>query len=66
MGQPIEVACEICGQQSKVSMNSHVDAFGNQIEWPKANVKPKGIYFTIHCIKCGEREQCMARASVTD
>ena len=61
MDKAIQVACEVCGQQSEVMKNRHVDASGKQLEWPKATVKPDGIYFAISCPKCGEREQCMAR-----
>jgi NAD-dependent SIR2 family protein deacetylase len=57
MGQPVEVACEICGQKSDCVMNSYVDAVGQKIEWQKAVVKPDGIYFAIRCPTCGEREQ---------
>ena len=39
----------------------HVDAAGKKLEWPKATVKPDGIYFAISCPQCGEREQCLAR-----
>lgn len=61
MDQAIQVACEVCGQQSEIVKNRHVDATGKRVEWPKATVKPDGIYFAIACPNCGEREQCMAR-----
>jgi hypothetical protein len=44
-------------------MNSHTPADGKRIEWPKAAVKSDGIYFTIACPSCGEREQCVSRPS---
>jgi hypothetical protein len=47
-------------------MNSYVDPLGKRIEWPKATVKPDGIYFTIRCPNCGEREQCVARQGDAD
>jgi endogenous inhibitor of DNA gyrase (YacG/DUF329 family) len=66
MDQPIEVACEVCGQPSPLVKNSYVDATGRRVEWPKATVKSDGIYFTIHCPNCGERDQRMVRPDDTD
>jgi hypothetical protein len=57
----IEVVCENCGQSARMLKNSHVDASGKLLEWPRASVKPDGIYFAIVCPTCGEREQCLAR-----
>ena len=61
MDGPIEVPCEVCGEQAKMLKYLHVDAAGKKLEWPKATVKPDGIYFAISCPQCGEREQCLAR-----
>jgi ribosomal protein S27E len=61
MAEPIRLACEVCGATATVLTNKIQLSDGKQVETPKANVKPDGIYFTINCPKCGEREQCMAR-----
>jgi hypothetical protein len=47
-------------------MHVHTDTDGKRIEWPKAVVKPDGMYFTIACPACGEREQCMVRPGDTE
>ena len=60
MNQPLNVTCEVCGSLADMVMFAHVDPQGKRIEWPKAAVKPGGIYFAIACPKCGEREQCLA------
>jgi hypothetical protein len=65
MGQPIRVACELCGSEATVEMHSHVDAAGKRLEWPKATTKPGGIYFSINCPQCGVRDQLMAEPSDT-
>ncbi len=60
MDSPAHIPCEICQQSSPVAQNSHTDPRGKTIEWPKAAVKPDGIYFTINCPTCGERQQRVA------
>jgi hypothetical protein len=65
MGQPIVVACALCGSQATVEMNAHKAADGKVIEWPKATVRDGGMYFSIACPKCGAREQLMASSSDT-
>jgi ribosomal protein S27E len=66
MGGPTLVTCEICGEKAEVVQNSHVDPAGTRIEWPKAAVRSDGLSFAVNCPECGEREQCMAKASDTD
>ena len=66
MADPISVRCEVCGKTAEIAANSHVDAEGKRLEWPKAVVKHDGLYFTIRCPHCGEREQCMVRKADTD
>jgi myo-inositol catabolism protein IolC len=61
MDQPIHLPCELCGSQAMVAMHSHTDATGKAIEWPKATVKEDGIYFSIDCPQCGNRDQLMAK-----
>ena len=61
MNQSIQVVCDVCGQSARILKNTHVDATGNRVEWPRASVKADGIYFAINCPECGEREQCLAR-----
>ena len=61
MDDPIQVVCEVCGHNAELVKHVHVDATGKRLEWPKATVKPDGIYFAISCPNCGEREQCLAR-----
>lgn len=61
MDQTIEVACDVCGQQSELAKNSYIDASGCRVEWPKATVKPDGIYFAIRCPNCGDRDQRLVR-----
>ena len=63
MEPSIQVTCDVWGQGARVLKNSHVDASGKRLEWPRANVRPDGIYFAIDCPNCGEREQCLARSS---
>jgi hypothetical protein len=65
MGEPIMVACELCGSQATVEMNAHTGADGKVIEWPKAVVRDGGMYFSITCPQCGSREQLMASPSDT-
>jgi hypothetical protein len=66
MNKPVSVACEVCGSPANMVMLAHMGAEGNRVEWPKAAVKADGIYFTIACPNCGEREQCVARHGDTD
>lgn len=66
MDEPLQVVCEVCGDKSDVVKNVHVDAAGKRLEWPRASAKPDGIYFTISCPNCGEREQCLARPGDAD
>lgn len=66
MGGPTLVTCDICGEQAELLQNSHVDPAGKRIEWPRAAVRSGGLYFAVNCPECGEREQCMAKASDTD
>jgi hypothetical protein len=63
MEEALRVACDVCGQQSDIVKNSHVDAAGKRVEWPKVSVKAGRMYFTIRCPQCGEREQCVAQAN---
>jgi ribosomal protein S27E len=60
MDSSAQVSCEVCGEVADVVQNDHVDPSGQHIQWPKASVKPDGIYFAIQCPKCGERSQRMA------
>jgi ribosomal protein S27E len=57
MTSSTHIPCEVCGQASPIAQNTHVDPLGKTIQWPKAAVKPEGVYFTIDCPKCGERQQ---------
>lgn len=66
MGVPTQVTCEICGEKAEILQNAHVDPSGKRIEWPKAVVKPDGLYFAVNCPGCGEREQCMAKPGDTE
>jgi hypothetical protein len=66
MEPSIKVVCEICQQEAEMVKNVHIGADGNSLEWPKATVKSDGIYFTIACPVCGEREQCMAKPGDTE
>ncbi len=63
MPEPISLKCDVCGAVAKVAMNSHEDASGKRIEWPKASMKSDGLYFAISCPNCGEREQFLARSN---
>ena len=63
MTQPIYVSCEKCGSEAAIVPDAHTDADGKRIEWPKANIKPDGMYFTIACKTCGQREQCIVRSA---
>jgi hypothetical protein len=65
MGQPITVACELCGSEAMIEMTAYTDATGKRIEWPKAAVKSDGIFFSITCPKCGIRDQLMAQSDDT-
>ena len=65
MGQPIQLTCELCGSQATLDVNSHTDASGKRIEWPKAVLKPGGIFFVVNCPQCGSREQLMAEPGDT-
>jgi transcription elongation factor Elf1 len=62
MPQPIYVSCEKCGSEAAVVSDAHIDAEGKRIEWPKATVNADGMYFTIACKTCGQREQCIVRS----
>ena len=66
MDEPLQVTCEICDEKADVVHNVHVDASGTRLEWPKASVKSDGIYFTLNCPTCGEREQCLSRHGDTE
>jgi ribosomal protein S27E len=57
MGGSAQLKCEVCGQLAEIVNNVHVDAAGKRVEWPKVTVQPDGIYFTINCPACGERQQ---------
>jgi ribosomal protein S27E len=63
MNPPLKVPCEICGADAPVQMLTHTGSDGGRVEWPKAVVRPDGIYFAIDCPTCGEREQCVAKPS---
>ena len=56
-----QVPCEVCGELANVAQNENIDPLGKPIRWPKAAVKPDGIYFTINCPKCGERSQLISK-----
>jgi uncharacterized Zn finger protein len=66
MGQSIQLQCDACGQMSECATNFHVDQLGKRIEWPKATVNADGIYFTIRCPNCGEREQRLSQQADID
>jgi hypothetical protein len=40
-----------------VVLNIHIFSNGAPISWPKAAVNSDGVYFTIICPNCGERQQ---------
>jgi Fe2+ or Zn2+ uptake regulation protein len=61
MGAPAQLTCEKCGQLADIAQNVHVDAAGKRVEWPKVTVKPDGVYFTLVCPACGERQQLTAK-----
>jgi hypothetical protein len=61
MESPAQVSCEVCRESAEVIQNEHIDPRGKLIRWPKASVKPDGIYFAINCPKCGERSQLMSK-----
>ena len=61
MDSSAQIPCEVCGQLCAVAQNVHIDPSGKRLEWPKASVKPDGIYFTIDCPTCGERQQRIAK-----
>jgi endogenous inhibitor of DNA gyrase (YacG/DUF329 family) len=65
MSQPLTVVCNDCGSTVTVEMMSYTDAAGQRIEWPKAIVKSDGIYFSVNCPQCGQRDQLMADRSDT-
>jgi uncharacterized Zn finger protein len=65
MSDPIKVRCDVCGKDAEIAHNVHVDADGKRLEWPKAIVKSDGLYFTLNCPNCGEREQLMAKKDDT-
>jgi C4-type Zn-finger protein len=58
---PAQVSCEECGKSADVIQNEHIDPLGKLIRWPKALVKPDGIYFAINCPACGERLQLISK-----
>jgi hypothetical protein len=66
MNPPLTIVCEECGSEAPVTMAGHADETGKRIEWPKATVKPDGIYFDIDCRLCGAREQRVANSSNAD
>jgi ribosomal protein S27E len=66
MSAPIQVTCDVCGEKAAILKNVHVDAAGKRVEWPKAAVRPEGLYFALNCPECGEREQLVARQSDAD
>jgi DNA-directed RNA polymerase subunit RPC12/RpoP len=63
MPDPISLKCDECGATAEIAMNSHEDAAGKRIEWPKASMKSDGLYFAINCPNCGEREQFLTKPS---
>jgi hypothetical protein len=66
MNPPLKIMCERCSSEAVAVMHQYVDPTGERIEWPKAEVKSDGIYFSIDCPQCGIREQCMAKPSDAD
>ena len=66
MDTPAQVSCEVCGDLVEVVQNEHTDPLGKLIQWPKASVKPDGIYFAINCSKCGERYQLITKRPAPD
>jgi hypothetical protein len=65
MSKPILVPCDQCGAQATMQVNVHTGADGNRVEWPKAAVRPDGVYFALSCPQCGDRDQLMAEPSDT-
>jgi hypothetical protein len=47
-------------------MESYVDAEGKPVECWKAEVKKDGVYVTIVCRHCGEREQLVTTLADTE
>jgi len=66
MAVPGRVPCEICHAMADIMQNEQMDESGKVITWPKAANKADGIYFTINCPTCGEREQRLLRYEDTD
>lgn len=67
MGQPLQIACEICGATTTCVMQSYVDSEGKPVECWKAVIKKDGAYVIIDCKYCGEREQLvLPQASTSD
>jgi rRNA maturation protein Nop10 len=66
MPDPIKVRCEVCGEAAEIARNAHIEPDGSRIEWPKAAVKSDGLYFTLSCPNCGEREQLVAKKDDTE
>jgi ribosomal protein S27E len=66
MSTAIRVTCEVCGEKADIQKNVHVDATGKRVEWPKAAVRPDGLYFALSCPECGDREQRMAQQADAD
>ena len=66
MSAPIQVTCDVCGEKANILKNVHVDATGKRVEWPRAAVRPDGLYFALICPECGEREQRMAKQGDAD
>jgi Zn finger protein HypA/HybF involved in hydrogenase expression len=63
---PEKMRCEKCGSESLVVMIRGAGGADTPGLWPKSTMRGDSLYVFITCPKCGEREQRIGSATVSD